>query len=194
MDRYEDGLGNYLVKLGSRDLSERDSHTISMILHCIGDFERISDHAVNIMEAAQELQQKKLVFSRKAREELEIFTKALLEIMDRSVDVFEREDCSSAVCIEPLEETIDVLSRKLRKRHVERLRAGECTIELGFVLSDLITDYERISDHCSNVAIALIQSEAKEQEAHEYAAGLHRGEDPWFQKEYEAYRERYRLP
>lgn len=194
VDRYEDGLGNYLVKLGSRDLSEGDSHTISMILHCIGDFERISDHAVNIMEAAQELQQKKLVFSRKAREELEIFTKALLEIMDRSVDVFEREDCSSAVCIEPLEETIDVLSRKLRKRHVERLRAGECTIELGFVLSDLITDYERISDHCSNVAIALIQSEAKEQEAHEYAAGLHRGEDPWFQKEYEAYRERYRLP
>lgn len=194
VDRYEDGLGNYLVKLGSRDLSERDSHTISMILHCIGDFERICDHAVNIMETAQELYQKKLAFSRKAEEELETFTRALLEIMDRSVDVFEREDPAGAVHIEPLEETIDVLSRKLKKRHVERLRAGECTIELGFVLSDLITDYERISDHCSNVAIALIQTEAKEQEAHEYAAGLHRGEDPSFQREYEAYRERYRLP
>lgn len=194
VDRYEDELGGYLVKLGSRDLSERDSHTISVILHCIGDFERISDHAVNLMQAAQELSRKKLFFSQTAQEELAVFTEAVTEVVNRSVEVFEREDLERAAQIEPLEETIDDLSRKLKKRHVGRLRAGTCTIELGFVLVDLVTNYERVSDHCSNVAIALIQSGEKEQEAHEYAARLHRGEDEIFQREYEACRERYRLP
>lgn len=194
VDRYEDELGSYLVKLGSRDLSDQDSYTISMILHCIGDFERITDHGVNIMEAAQELHQKKLFFSRKAKEELEIFTRALTEIVNTSVEVFERADLERAAHIEPLEEVIDDLSRKLKKRHVERLRTGECTIELGFVLSDLITNYERISDHCSNIAIALIQSGEKEQEAHEYIIKLRREENGEFQKEYRLYRDRYQLP
>ena len=194
VDRYEDELGNYLVKLGSRDLSERDSRTISMILHCIGDFERISDHAVNIAETAEELHRKKLRFSSKAREELEVMTSALREVLDTAVDVFTREDAAKAEEVEPLEETIDDLSRKLRKRHVGRLRAGECTIELGFVLADLVTNYERISDHCSNVAIALLQSGAEGQEAHEYAEKLHRGENADFQRAYEAYRKKYTLP
>lgn len=193
-DRYEDGLGGYLVKLASRDLSEKDSHTISMILHSIGDFERITDHAVNIMEAAQELHRKSLTFSEKAAKELQIFTRALTEVVELSVDAFEREDRVLASHVEPLEETIDDLSRKLRKRHVERLKAGECTIELGFVLADLITNYERVSDHCSNIAIALIQSGMKEPEAHEYLAGLQREETPEFQKEYRAYREKYQMP
>lgn len=194
VDRYEDELGSYLVKLSSRNLSEKDSHTVSMILHCIGDFERISDHAVNVMETAQELHQKNTEFSHKAREELKVFSKALTEIVDRTVWVFAKEDHEKAATIEPLEETIDYLSKKLKKRHVERLRTGECTIELGFVLSDLITNFERISDHCSNVAIALIQSRTDGYEAHEYAAGLHSEDNSEFQKEYRAYKEKYLLP
>ncbi len=194
VDHYEDALGSYLVELSRRDQSERDSRTISMLLHCIGDFERISDHAVNLMESAKELHQKRLGFSPKAEQELRVFSGALLEILERSADVFEREDLEGAVHIEPLEELMDELSRKLRKRHVERLRMGECTIELGFVLSDLITNYERISDHCSNTAIALLQSQGDGQEAHEYTAGLHPEEDPEFQRDYRAYKEKYQLP
>lgn len=194
VDRYEDGLGNYLLRLGSRDLTERDSRTISMLLHCIGDFERICDHAVNLAETAEELHRKKLRFSRNAKEELEVLTGALREVLDTAVEVFEREDTAKAAEVEPLEETIDDLSRELRKRHVRRLRAGECTIELGFVLADLVTNYERISDHCSNVAIALLQSGEESQEAHEYTAELHRGENAEFQRAYEAYRKKYTLP
>lgn len=194
VDKYEDELGSYLVKLSSRNLSEKDSHTVSMILHCIGDFERISDHAVNVMETAQELYQKNEKFSRKAQEELKVFSRALTDIMDETIAVFREEDCENAQKIEPLEETIDYLSKKLKRRHVERLRTGECTIELGFALSDLITNFERISDHCSNVAIALIQSRTDGYEAHEYAAELHRESNPVFQKEYRACKERYLLP
>lgn len=194
VDRYEDALGSYLVELSRRDQSERDSRTISMLLHCIGDFERISDHAVNLMESARELHQKRLVFSSRAEAELRVFSGALTEMLEMSAGVFEREDVDGAVHVEPLEELIDELSRKLRKRHVERLRRGECTIELGFVLTDLITNYERISDHCSNVALALIQSRGEGQEAHGYTAGLHPEEDPVFQKDYKTYEEKYRLP
>lgn len=194
VDKYEDELGSYLVKLSSRNLSEKDSHTVSMLLHCIGDFERISDHAVNVMETAKELYQKNAEFSPKAQEELKVFTKALMEIVDNTIQVFSEEDYEKAKKIEPLEETIDYLSKKLKKRHVERLRVGECTIELGFVLSDLTTNFERISDHCSNVAIALIQSRTDGYEAHEYTAELHSEDNPEFQKEYKAYKEKYLLP
>lgn len=194
VDKYEDELGSYLVKLSSRTLSEKDSHTVSMLLHCIGDFERISDHAVNVMQTAQELYKKNAEFSQKAQEELKVFSKALMEIVDNTIQVFSEEDYEKAEKIEPLEETIDYLSKKLKKRHVERLRVGECTIELGFVLSDLTTNFERISDHCSNVAIALIQSRTDGYEAHEYAAELHSEDNPEFQKEYKAYKEKYLLP
>lgn len=194
VDKYEDELGSYLVKLSSRNLSEKDSHTVSMLLHCIGDFERISDHAVNVVETAQELYQKKAEFSAKAKEELKVFAKALMDIVEASVEVFSKEDFEGAEKIEPLEETIDYLNKQLKKRHVERLRTGECTMELGFALMDLTTNYERISDHCSNIAIALIQSRTDGYEAHEYAAGLHRENNPEFQKEYRAYREKYILP
>lgn len=194
VDKYEDELGSYLVKLSTRNLSEKDSHTVSMLLHCIGDFERISDHAVNVMETAQELYQKNTEFSKKAQEELKIFSKALMEIVDNTLEVFTAEDYVKAAGIEPLEETIDYLSKKLKMRHVERLRTGECTIELGFVLSDLTTNFERISDHCSNVAIALIQSRTDGYEAHEYAAELHSEDNSDFQKQYKAYKEKYLLP
>lgn len=194
VDKYEDRLSSYLVKLSSRNLSEEDSHTVSMILHCIGDFERISDHAVNIVEAAQELYEKKAEFSQKAKRELKICTMALMDIVESSMNVFENNDYEGAAKIEPLEETIDYLSKKLKMRHIMRLRDGECTIELGFVLSDLITNFERISDHCSNVAIALIQSRTDGYEAHEYITGLHQESNPQFQKEYRAFREKYILP
>ena len=194
VDKYEDELGSYLVKLSAKNLSERDSHTVTMLLHCIGDFERISDHAVNIVETAQELHQKKIHFSSKAREELKVFTMALTEIVDSAFTVFSEEDYERAAKIEPLEETIDYLNQQLKKRHVERLRTGACTMELGFALADLTTNFERISDHCSNVAIALIQSRTDGYEAHEYTARLHRENNPEFQKEYLAYRKKYILP
>lgn len=193
-DHYEDELGSYLVKLGSRGLSEKDSRMVSTILHCIGDFERISDHAVNVAQTARELHQKRMEFSRKAKEEIHVFSDALLEIVEMAVDIFADEDYEKASCVEPLEETIDWLNRKLKKRHVERLRAGECTIELGFALSDLTTDYERISDHCSNIAIALLQSETDGYEAHEYVAELRREDHPEFRKACREYRAKYALP
>jgi len=194
VDKYEDQLGSYLVKLSAKNLSEEDSHTVSMILHCIGDFERISDHSVNILETAQELYQKNAKFSQKAKEELRVCTQALKDIVDSSIAVFEKMDYEGATKIEPLEETIDYLSKKLKMRHIERLREGKCTIELGFALSDLITNFERISDHCSNVAIALVQSRTDGYEAHEYAAELHGENNRKFQEEYRACREKYILP
>lgn len=194
VDRYEDRLGSYLVKLSAKSLSEQDSHMVSMLLHCIGDFERISDHAVNIAETAQELYDKKTEFSAEAKEELKVCVRALSEIVDSSMQAFEQLDLGRASKIEPLEETIDYLSKKLKVRHIERLRDGKCTIELGFALSDLIANFERISDHCSNVAIALIQSSAGGYEAHEYAAELHRESNPEFQRDYKAFREKYILP
>lgn len=194
VDKYEDQLGSYLVKLSARDLSEKDSHKVSMLLHTIGDFERISDHAVNIVETAQELNEKNSEFSAMAKEELKVFSRALMEIVESSVNVFIHMDYDGAAMVEPLEETIDHLNKQMKKRHVERLRKGECTIELGFALSDLTTNFERVSDHCSNIAISVIQSRTDGFESHEYAAELHKESNPEFQKAYQAYREKYMLP
>jgi phosphate:Na+ symporter len=194
VDHYEDQLGVYLVRLSAGNLSEQDSHLVSMLLHVIGDFERISDHAVNVAEAAEELYQKKLGFSAEAKAELRIFTAALLEIVTRSMEVFSGMNIEEAEEIEPLEETIDDLSRKMKERHVRRLREGTCTMEMGFVLSDLINNYERISDHCSNVAISMIRFQTGGYEAHEYTAQLHMENHSDFQKKYGAYREKYKLP
>lgn len=193
-DRYEDELGSYLVKLGSRNLSEKESYTVSMLLHCIGDLERISDHAVNIMETAQELYEKKTGFSEKAKKELGVYTEALQEIVASTMDAFSQGDMEKAARIEPLEETMDDLSKRLKKRHVERLKTGECTILLGFALSDLVTNYERISDHCSNIAIALLQSRTEGYEAHEYLNALQKEQNTDFQKLYRQFQEKYRLP
>ncbi len=192
-DRYEDELGSYLVKLGSRDLSEKDSYMVSMLLHCIGDFERIADHSLNVAQAALELKQKRMEFSRKAKEELQVYSDALREIVELAVDAFADENCEMASRVEPLGETMNDLYRKLKKRHVERLRTGECTIEMGFVLSDLTTNYERISDHCSNVAITLLQLGTDGYEVHEYAAELRREDKATFQKYCREYHEKYML-
>lgn len=172
VDYYEDELGSYLVKLSSKHLSEKDSQELSVLLHCIGDFERISDHAINIMESAREMYEKKLAFSKKAQEELVIFTGAIKDIVSTSVRIFQEEDLKLAGMVEPLEEVIDYLNSEMKKRHIKRLRKGKCTIEMGFILSDITTNYERVSDHCSNIALCLLQLNEENFDTHEYQYNL----------------------
>lgn len=193
VDHYEDEIGTYLMKLGNREVSYTDSQTVSILLHCIGDFERISDHAVNIMETAKEMHEKKESFSRQALEELRVYGTAIHDIMEMAARVFEREDKYLAYEVEPLEEVIDRLNEKVRKRHIDRLREGACTIELGFPLLDLITNYERVADHCSNLAVCIIQVKDDGFETHEYLDNLQK-DAPYFKEKYEEYREKYRLP
>ncbi|MBQ9123498.1 MAG: Na/Pi cotransporter family protein, partial [Lachnospiraceae bacterium] len=194
VDKFEDELGSYLMKISSRDLSEKESQTLSMLLHCIGDFERISDHALNLKEAADEIYDKKLEFSDKASEELNVFTSAVQDIMGLAIEVLDKEDAHLALLVEPLEEVIDQLNADIKKRHVKRLRKGKCTIEMGFVLSDITTNLERVSDHCSNVAVSLLQGEEEGFEAHEYKDALKTEDNVDFQGRVLAYRSKYILP
>ena len=193
VDHYEDEIGAYLVKLSSRHLTEKDSQHLSVLLHSIGDFERISDHAINIMEAAKEMHAKELDFSRKAREELGIYTGAIKDIINTSVLVFQEEDLKLAAMIEPMEEVIDYLSVEVKKRHMKRLRKGKCTIEMGFILSDIVTNYERVSDHCSNIALSLLQLN-ENFEAHEYQEAISSKDNVAFTTEVKHLKERYQLP
>lgn len=193
IDHYEDKLGTYMVKLSTKTLSERDSQTISILLHIISDFERISDHAVNIMGSAKELFDKGEKFSEKAVEELGIATKAINEIMDISFKVFEDEDTRLADSVEPLEEVIDNLQVELKKRHIKRLRGGKCTIELGFAFSDIMANYERVADHCSNIAVCIIEVKADEFDTHEYLDHI-KADNPEFDEMYKKYKKKYALP
>ena len=194
VDHYEDGLGAYLVKLSSKHLTQKDSQELSVLLHCIGDFERISDHAVNVMESAKEMRDKDLSFSKKAQEELIIFTKAVKDIVEASVLVFKQEDLKLAGMVEPLEEVIDYLNAEVKRRHIKRLRKGKCTIEMGFVLSDLSTNYERVADHCSNIAICLLQLNEETFGTHEYQDSLTNKDNAEFMEEVKRLREQYKLP
>ena len=157
LDIYEDRLSSYLVEISQHGLSMQDMRTVSRLLHAIGDFERIGDHAVNIQESAQELHDKELRFSDSAREELQVLLSALDDILDLTIRSFQAADVETARRVEPLEETIDQLIEEIRSRHIQRLQAGQCTIQLGFVLSDLLTNIERASDHCSNIAVSVIE-------------------------------------
>jgi phosphate:Na+ symporter len=168
VDRYEDELGSYLVKLARKNLNSHDSHTLSIVLHCIGDFERISDHAINIMESATEMNKKKLTFSKKAEAELQVFISAVKDIVENAYKVFEDQDIKRAQTIEPLEEVIDELNQELKKRHIRRLRNGKCTIEMGFVLSDITTSLERVADHCSNISVCVTQVRDDTYDTHSY--------------------------
>lgn len=194
VDHFEDELGSYLVKLGSRNLSERDSHTLNTILHCIGDFERISDHARNIKEAAEEMQAKKLQFSDKAQEEVFVLRRAIHDILKITMLSFNEEDLQLAARVEPLEEVIDELNLDIKQRHIKRLRKGKCTIELGFILSDIATNFERVSDHCSNIALCLLEVSEDEYDTHAYLDELRQEDNMDFKGKVMAYRERYRLP
>lgn len=191
IDRYEDKLGTYLVKLSGSDLSDTDSHEVGRLLHSIGDFERISDHAVNLVDAAEEIHSKKISFSDKAKTELDVIAAAVNEILDLTVDSFNTNNAVLASEVEPLEEVIDNLKDTLRKRHVSRLQEGKCTIELGFVFSDLLTNYERISDHCSNIAVSTIQVRTDKQDAHKYLRGIKSGENEQYIGEFDSYSKKY---
>lgn len=194
VDHYEDELGAYLVKLSSRHLSEKDSQELSVLLHCIGDFERISDHALNIMESAKEMYDKELSFSKKAQEELAIFTSAVKDIINTSIQTFKDEDLKLAAMVEPMEEVIDTLNAEVKKRHIRRLRKGKCTIEMGFVLSDITTNYERVSDHCSNIALCLLQLNEENVGTHGIEETITSQDNAVFMAEVKRLREHYRLP
>ena len=194
IDRYEDELGTYLVKLNNKDLSERDSHSVSIMLHCIGDFERISDHAVNIMESAQELHEKNISFSPQAKIELQVLIAVVSRIVDTAYQVFDRQDLNLVSDVEPLEEIVDELSKELKRRHVNRLRLGECTIEMGFILTDLITSLERIADHCSNISVCVTQVRENLYDTHSHLESLkNEPDDSYYNRLGELHKE-YVLP
>lgn len=192
IDTYEDKLGTYLVLLSAKELSESDSTQVSKLLHSIGDFERLGDHAVNLVRVAAEINEKQLEFSEAASGELSVLTKAITDILNLTVDAFEQNDLTLAAQVEPLEQVIDGLIADVKARHVRRLQAGECTIELGFVLSDILNNYERISDHCSNVAVTIIEMEHNSFKTHQYLNQI-KTIDQGFMEMYEDCRDRYHL-
>ncbi len=194
VDRYEDELGTYLIKINNAELSHNDSQVVTTILHCIGDFERISDHAVNIMETVQKANKKNEHFSNKANAELDVYESAIREIVMMTYNVFADTDTELATHIEPLEEVIDHLNNEVKKKHVKRLRKGKCTIRLGFILSDLTTNYERVADHCSNIAAFIIQAKEDSFETHEYIGSIKEKDSIRFNNEYNKYHNKYKLP
>lgn len=193
VDRYEDKLGSYLVKISSKNLSIDESHTVSMLLHSLNDFERISDHAINILTSAKELYDKDLVFSKKGSDEIGVYSDAVKEILDITMRAFENMDKDTAITVEPLEDVIDDLNIVIKEKHIKRLRCGECTTELGFILSDITTSYERVADHCSNLAIYVLQSGMEEMDTHNFLLqhGIENNKE--FQKRYMEYKKKYSI-
>ena len=194
IDHYEDNLGTYMVKLSRAKLSREDGHTVSLLLHSISDFERISDHAVNLLDSAREMHEKQLSFSPMAAAELHVFADAVRDIVTRAVQSFLEGSTALAKTVEPLEECIDAINVSVKSRHIERLTSGQCTIELGFILSDISTNFERVADHCSNIAIYQIQVRNDEYDAHEYLLSMKRGEHDEFDREEHKFERIYRLP
>ncbi|MCI8400453.1 MAG: Na/Pi cotransporter family protein [Oscillibacter sp.] len=192
LDLFEDRLSSYLVQISQHGLSMDDIHTVSRLLHAIGDFERIGDHALNIQESARELQEKGLQFSDAARKELEVLIAALRDTLSVTISSFKADDPVLAQAVEPLEETIDQLSTEIRARHIRRLQNGECTIQLGFVLSDLLTNLERVSDHCSNIAVSVIEERSQGAERHAYLHDMKAANA--FAADFERELKKYKLP
>ncbi len=193
LDLYEDKLGTLLVQMSSKALSDSDSHKVSKQLHTIGDFERIGDHAVNLWKAAEEMEQKSINFSEAAQQEIRTLVEALREILDITTRAFASDDLALAAQVEPLEQVIDCLIAEIKSNHVSRLQKGHCTIEMGFVLSDILTNCERVSDHCSNIAVAQIETEQNAYEAHEYLNGVKNAGNKEYQAAFDAYRAKYTL-
>lgn len=193
-DKYEDALGTYIMKISTKNLKKEDSEMLNVMLHCIGDFERISDYACNLCDSARELHQKNMQFSPKAETELDILSSAVREAVDISFDAFKSNNKNEADKVEPLEELIDTLAVELKARHIRRLREGKCTIELGFAHSDILNNLERVADHCSNIAVDVIQSDQLEFDAHEYLDRIKNKDNQQFARDYKAYKEKYRLP
>ncbi len=193
LDMYEDKLGSYLVRLSSKELSDADSKEISKLLHTIGDFERLGDHAVNLLKTAKEINDKKITFSAEADAEIAVLTNAITDILDITITTFSEADLMKAGNVEPLEQVIDELIKAIKTNHIERLQSGNCTIELGFVLSDLLTNYERISDHCSNIAVALIEVSQNCFDTHEYLNSIKTMDNQSFRERYNEYMIKYKL-
>lgn len=192
LDAYEDDIGSFLVKVSALSLSEADSRKTGRMLHAIGNFERLGDHALNLLESGKEMSEKKITFSSQAYDELTVLTDALIEIITLTTKAYAENDAELAARVEPLEQVIDRLTEKVRRRHIDRLTAGECTIELGFILSDILNNCERISDHCSNIAVDVIESATDGYDVHNYLNSVKTGNDA-FDAEYRQYKEKYRL-
>ena len=194
IDRYEDILGTYLVKLSACEVTEKDSREISQFLQVIGDFERIGDHAENILDAVRELTEKKIRFSEKAEKEVDTISAAVREIVANTFKAFTDNDIALAKKTEPLEQTVDELQHELKDRHIRRLKEGRCTIELGFIFTELLTAFERISDHCSNIAVGVIQHDGSSLNSHMYLNDIKKREPEDFKEDFNHYVEKYKLP
>ena len=193
IDKYEDKLGTSMVKLSSKELSDADSRQVSKILHTIGEFERLSDHAVNLVGVAEEMHDKNIRFSEAAKGELAVATAAITEILNITTRAFETNDIALASKVEPLEQVIDDIIAEIKMRHISRLQTGECTIELGFVLSDLLNNFERVSDHCSNIAVAMIEVQHDSFKTHEYLHEVKSSNDRAFNEDFEFFSKKYAM-
>ena len=193
VDHYEDVLGTYLTKLARAQISDDDSSEVSKLLKVIGDLERISDHSVNVLESAEEMKEKKILFSAEAKEEMKVLCSALSEILELTLDTLRRNDWEAATSVEPLEQVIDHIKSILRNRHIARQKKGECSVEAGFIWSDLLTNLERTSDHCSNIALSIMDAHAHNMNAHQRLHSLKEGNPVFFEK-LDDYSRKYQLP
>ena len=193
VDRYEDKIGTYLMKLNGSELSPEENERVTEYLHTLSDFERISDHAMNIRQVAQEKFEKKITFSESGDHEMAVLTGAVNEILDLSFAAFLEDDINKAYKVEPLEEHVDVLCDELKMRHIERLQAGTCSLQIGFVFNDLLTNFERVADHCSNIAVAMIELQKDEFETHDYVINLKELRSHNFDTLYNQYAEKYKI-
>ena len=191
VDKYEDRLTSYLVKVSSKNLNFDEGHTVSMLLHSLNDFERISDHAINILDSSKELYDKGLRFSEKGINEINVYSRAVEEILDITIDAFGNMDKKKALEVEPLEDVIDDLNIVIKEKHIKRLRNGECTAELGFILSDITTNYERVADHCSNLAIYILQAGMEEMDTHNFLIQHGMEDSKEFQNRYIEFKNKY---
>ena len=193
VDVYEDRLGSYLVRLSGNELSTSDNNQISKILHCLGNFERISDHALNLVESAQELSGKGLHLSEPAKKELDTMESAVQEIVNITIDSYINTDPVKASDVEPLEQVIDYLTETIRLNHIERLQTGECTIQTGFVLADMLGNYERVSDHCSNIAVAIMELDSGSFDSHEFLNNIKTMDNPEFRDKFNGFKKKYEI-
>lgn len=193
IDKYEDKLGTYLMQLTGRDMTESQSKQVSILLHTISDFERLGDHAVNLSRSANEIHEKKISFSEEADYELSVLGGAVKEILELTVNAFIYDDVDIAMMVEPLRELINVLSNELKNRHIMRLRSGKCELKQGFAFNNILTDFERIGAHCSNVAVALLESEAEDFDTHEYQKSIREMNNAMYRELFETYEQKYNI-
>jgi phosphate:Na+ symporter len=191
LDKFEDKLGSFLVKISSKSISENDSKTVSMMLHTIGDFERIGDHALNLVKTSNEIMEKNVTFSKEAENQLKIAIEALEEILDTTFYAFSTNNIELAKNVEPLEQVIDGLTATIKSGHIERLQTGDCTIEHGFILSDILNNIERVSDHCSNIAVAIIEVSHNNFDTHKYLNSVKIMDNEQFKEKFLQYSSKY---